>query len=147
MLRRFTRDVVSAKPTHVIIMGGSNDVLTRETFPRITFNLERLIKDSLEHNIQPILGLPIPLGWDEPEVRLARVRNWLTNYALDQNLKVIDFAKGFYQLNPEGVPVLRWELMLDGSHPTIEGYETMADQFDFKQLGLVPSDEMVKVKE
>ena len=36
----------------------------------------------------------------------------------------------------QGEYELRWDLLLDGSHPTIEGYEAMAEQFDPAALGL-----------
>jgi len=137
MLNRFERDVVSAKPTHVIIMGGTNDILMRESFPRITLNLEQIVEKSLKWHIQPIIGLPIPLGWKEPEVRLARIRNWITTYATQKNLKVIDFTQGFYRITAQGERELRWELMLDGSHPSVEGYVSMADQFEPEVLGLI----------
>jgi lysophospholipase L1-like esterase len=136
MLARFERDVVSAKPSHVIIMGGTNDVIIRESFPRITLNLEQIVEQAFKWEIQPILGLPIPLGWSEPEVRLARVRDWIQNFAAQKNLPVINFAQGFYRLMTQGEYELRWDLLLDGSHPTIEGYEAMAEQFDPAALGL-----------
>ncbi len=138
MLDRFERDVVSAKPSHVIILGGTNDVIMRESFPRITLNLEQIVEQAFKWEIQPILGLPIPLGWSEPEVRLARIRDWIQNYATQKKLSVINFAQGFYWLTAQGVNELRWELMLDGSHPTIEGYAAMAEQFDPVALGLDP---------
>lgn len=137
MLDRFERDVVSAKPSHVIIMGGTNDVIIRESFPRITLNLEQIVEQAFKWEIQPILGLPIPLGWSEPEVRLARVRDWIQNFAVQKNLPVINFAQGFYRLTTQGENELRWDLLLDGSHPTIEGYEAMAEQFNPATLGLV----------
>ena len=137
MLHRFIPQVVKANPTHVIIMGGTNDIICRESIPRITCNLKNIVDAAKHHNIQPILGLPIPLGWKEAESRLARVRDWIVNYVIESNLHLIDFSRGFYWQQDDGELQIRWDLMLDGSHPTIEGYEVMADQFDAKALGLL----------
>lgn len=136
MLHRFPFQVLPAKPTHVVLMGGTNDIIMQETFPRITLNLQNLVEMAQKHKIIPILGLPIPLGWKEAEVRLERIRAWMRDLARTQNLKVIDFNRAFYQVNSEGEWIPRWELMLDGSHPAIEGYIAMADQFDPAALGL-----------
>lgn len=137
MLRRFSRDVVSAQPDHVILLGGTNDIIIRESFPRIIYNLEALVEEAVKHNIAPIIGLPIPLGDREAEVRLARVRDWINNYAAQKNFSVIDFVNCFYKTSESGEAELRWDLMLDWAHPSIEGYKAMADQVDVKELGLL----------
>jgi len=56
-----------------------------------------------------------------------RIRQWMRNYAREQNLDIIDFAAAFYDENGH----LRKELLLaDGGHPDISGYKEMFKQID-----------------
>lgn len=132
MLDRFEQDVVRYRPTHVVIMGGTNDVIIRESLDRIQYNLTQLVETSQKSGIIPVLGLPIPLGWREPEKRLARLRHWIVDFANSRQIRVIDFATPFF--NPETGGV-REELLLDGGHPTVKGYEVMSQQVDPVSLG------------
>jgi len=55
MLRRFERSVLRYNPTHVIIMGGINDVICGESFDRISWNLREMIEKAEEAGIEVIL--------------------------------------------------------------------------------------------
>ncbi|MDD2586481.1 MAG: SGNH/GDSL hydrolase family protein [Syntrophomonadaceae bacterium] len=127
MLRRFERAVFRHNPTHVIIMGGINDVICGESFDSITWNISRMVDLSLKHNIKVILGLPTAV--DEPgwEKMIQRIRDWIIDYADQKHLAVINFARAFYDDNGE----LRHELLLDdGGHPSVKGYKAMFEQID-----------------
>jgi len=134
MLERFSDHVVRHCPTHVVIMGGTNDVIIRESLDRICYNWRQLVETSCRQGIVPVVGLPIPLGWKEPEKRLARLRRWLVDFAAERRIKVINFAAPFF--DPETGEV-REELLLDGGHPTVEGYAAMARQVDPAELGWI----------
>jgi acyl-CoA thioesterase I len=127
MLARFDRHVVKYNPTHVIIMGGINDVLCHESFDRIIWNLQAMIEEAGKNNIRVILGLPTAVDEPECEVRVNRIRVWMRQYAGNHGIKIIDFAGAFYD---ERRKIITYLLMPDGSHPTEEGYQAMLAQID-----------------
>lgn len=121
MLARFERDVLKHNPDYVVIMGGHNDIIWQESFDRIVWNLKAMIDMAQKKGIKVVLGLLIPV--DDPyfEGLVARVREWMRDYALKNNVAYIDFASALR--NEEGK--VRTELLLDGAHPTREGYKKM----------------------
>ena len=126
MLRRFDRCVLAHRPTHVVIMGGANDVVWRESHDRIVWNIRELAEKAMQNGIKPVMGLPTPFDEPEMERRLARVREWIAAYARDNYMAVIDFYSAFFEQSG----FLREEYLLDGAHPTIEGYQAMARVID-----------------
>lgn len=127
MLKRFDRAVIKHNPSHVIIMGGINDVMWQDSFDRITLNLKTMAEKAKKEGINVILGTPT--GVDDPkiEILLTRIRNWIKNYALQNDISVIDFAAAFFDSNG----AVRCDLLLaDGGHPTKEGYKAIFDQID-----------------
>ncbi len=127
MLDRFNRAVIKKKPTHLIIMGGINDVIWRESFDRITLNLKTMAEKAKENGIQVIMGTPTAVDDPEPERRLQRLRDWIKEYAAQNKLAVIDFASAFYDSNGK----IRLEYLLaDGGHPTRQGYQALFAQID-----------------
>lgn len=127
MLERFDRAVLKNDPTHVLIMGGINDVLCRESFDRITWNLRLMAEKAEANDIKVILGLPTAVDEPEFERLLVRIRQWIIQYAAQQNIPIIDFARPFYDENNN---VLTELLLADGGHPTIEGYQAMFRMID-----------------
>ena len=121
MLDRFPRDVLTYNPDYVIIMGGANDIAWRESVDRITWNINEMVKLAAGQGIKVIFGLPTPFIYQEFADRLARVRDWMIKHATENNLQTIDFHSAFF--NEEGI--LLEELLLDGAHPTREGYRRM----------------------
>ncbi len=127
MLERFDRHVLKNHPTHVIIMGGINDVLLRESFDRIIWNLRAMIEKARENDIQVILGIPTVVDEPEFERLIERIRVWMKDYARQNNIEIIDFAQAFYDSNGH----MRTELLLaDGGHPTEKGYQAMFEVID-----------------
>lgn len=127
MLRRFDRAVLSYEPTHVIIMGGANDVLMAESFDRIVTNIRLMAEKAEENNIRVIFGLPTAIDEKCLEDLLARIRDWMRKYAQKKEIPVIEFNRAFYDDNGR----LRTELLLmDGAHPMVEGYQEMFKQID-----------------
>lgn len=129
MQKRFPRAVLSFEPTHVIIMGGANDVLCAESYDRITFNLRLMAESAAERGIKVIFGLPAAIDDSYCEGLLVRIRDWMRKYAGDHDIPVIAFNRAFYDEKSR----LRTELLLmDGAHPTVEGYQEMFKQIDLK---------------
>lgn len=127
MLARFDRHVLRHDPTHVIIMGGINDVLWRESYDRIVWNLGTMVERAQENAIEVILGLPTAVDEPEFERLIERIRLWMRECAREKRLNVIDFASAFYT----GSGQIRTDLLLaDGGHPTEEGYQAMFATID-----------------
>jgi lysophospholipase L1-like esterase len=127
MLRRFDRAVLSYKPTHVVIMGGANDILMAESYDRIITNIRLMAEKAQENGIKVIFGLPTAIDDRYLEELLARIRDWMRSYAEMNDIPVIPFNRAFYDENGR----LRTELLLlDGAHPAAEGYQEMFRQID-----------------
>ncbi|MGE5371202.1 MAG: SGNH/GDSL hydrolase family protein [Solirubrobacterales bacterium] len=121
MCDRFQRHVLAQHPDYVIIMGGANDIVWRESHDRIVWNLREMIEAAQSQGIKVILGLPTPIDDLEMERRLDRVRGWIRDYAREHGLKIIDFYAAL--IDEQGL--INEEMILDGAHPTETGYRRM----------------------
>jgi len=127
MLRRFDRAVISYEPTHVIIMGGSNDVLCAESYDRIITNLRLMAEKAKENYIKTIFGMPAAIDDKYFEDLLARIRDWINNYAEEKEIPIIPFNQAFYDSKGN----IKSELLLmDGAHPAVAGYQEMFKEID-----------------
>jgi len=127
MLERFDYAVTRFHPTHVIIMGGLNDVVLRDSFDRITLNFKSMAEKARENNIKVIFGQPTVIDDPEFERLIWRIRGWIVQYAEENHLPVINFAQAFYD---EHNNMLTELLAPDGAHPTKAGYKAMYAQID-----------------
>jgi len=129
MLRRFDRAVIPNNPTHVIIMGGINDVFCQESYDRITLNLKTMAEKARNANIKVIMGTPTAVDDPQIEILLGRIRSWIKDYGRENSIDIIDFAAAFFDRSGN----VRSELLLaDGGHPTRQGYEAIFAQIDLK---------------
>lgn len=127
MLRRFDKSVLRHRPTHVVIMGGINDVMLRESLDRIQYNMLQILDRAEAHDLQVILGIPTAVDYPEAERRLEKLRQWLRREAEARQIPLIDFSQAFFY--PDGS--VRTDLLLpDGGHPTKEGYQEMFKHID-----------------
>ncbi len=60
MLARFKAMVIDHKPTHTIIMGGTNDLSLNLTDEQILSNILAMTRYARHHNIETIIGIPTP---------------------------------------------------------------------------------------
>ncbi|HRW12485.1 MAG TPA: SGNH/GDSL hydrolase family protein [Syntrophomonas sp.] len=127
MMERFDRAVLAHHPTHVIIMGGINDIVWQESFDRIVWNLRSMAEKAAEHDIKVVFGMPTAVDDDYLEKLTQRIRNWINTHADQHGIPVINFHQAFY--NQEG-KILNQLLAADGAHPTQEGYQAMFAQID-----------------
>lgn len=127
MFNRFDRAVLKYNPSHVVIMGGTNDVICGESFDRICLNIRGMVEKAENAGIKVVLGIPAAV--DEPywEKLLLRLRNWIKDLAGQKNLPVIDFSRPFYD---EKGRVKSELLLADGGHPSKAGYRAMFEQID-----------------
>ena len=127
MNQRFDRDVIKHQPTHVIIMGGANDIVLAESHDRIIWNYREMVKKAQQAGINVIFGLPTPIDDDYYEKLLKKLRDWMIAFADENKFKIIDFTAAFYDEHGR----LRLELLLaDGAHPASAGYIEMFKQID-----------------
>ena len=132
---RLERDVLVYRPDLVTLMGGTNDfylgmsqLQVRRSFLSIMEALER-------EGIEVVLvGLPLPVD-DLTEGALKLWIKWLLEYCGENRRPVIDFYRDF--IDEEGR--IKEELLLDGCHPRIRGYEIMGERIirTLKDLGLI----------
>lgn len=136
MLCRLGRDVIQQEPSHLIIMGGINDIVFNIPLPVIQGNLAAIIFQSYHDNIMPYIGVPIPVipetakkyfkftqNFEEVNEKLKEYRNWIIDFALNANCGIIDFFKYFYS---EETNQGKEEYYFDGVHPSKAGNILMA---------------------
>lgn len=127
MLARFDRHVLKERPTHLILMGGINDVVCQEPYDLITHHLQTMVEKARAAGIEVVMGTPTAVDDPSWERSLTRLREWVHAFAARQKISVIDFHRAFY--DQEGN--LRTEYLLpDGGHPTRSGYQAMFRQID-----------------
>lgn len=127
MLERFDRHVIQAHPTHLILMGGINDVAAQEPFDVIVLNLQTMVEKAVDNRISVVIGTPTAVDYPHWERSLERLREWIHQFSEPRELEVIDFHLAFYDQQGQ----LRREFLLpDGGHPTRSGYQAMFQQID-----------------
>ncbi len=119
MLRRFTRDVIKLSPSHVIIMGGTNDAFAKVDESIVLNNIRQMTEQAIYGGVVPLIGLPVPCIYREDEYILGVYREDMRDYARANSITVIDFHAGFIKSLPM--------LYDDAVHPNTAGYTIMAD--------------------
>ncbi|MDH5476410.1 MAG: GDSL-type esterase/lipase family protein [Cyclobacteriaceae bacterium] len=128
MLARFQYMVIEHKPTHVIIMGGVNDLSLNLSDNLILSNLLAMTRYASYHGIEPIVGIPTPFYWQHLSYtqsiyldyeslgkRLEVLQTKTKQFATEGQLKYIDFSTDMPQ-----------DLFLaDGIHPNEKGHQMM----------------------
>lgn len=120
MAERLERDVLKFKPQIIIVMGGTNDVYQGLSQPQLQTAFLKIMKGLQEAGSEIWIGLPLPVA-DGTEGSLQLWRSWLTSYARAESLTLIDFYQDF--ITNQGQ--IREDLLLDGCHPSLKGYELM----------------------
>ena len=130
MLSRFQTDVLESKPSHLIIMGGTNDLWFGLSNSLILSNLHSMLRQARRAGIQTIIGIPTLVLWEnvlddsQPNLfatpgelsgRLVAYRDVVQRYAVDQELPSIDFSKD----------LLPNHFLEDGVHPNEAGNGVM----------------------
>lgn len=131
MLARFGRMVLDHQPTHVTIMGGTNDLNLNIADEIILGNMLAMTRYARLHNVQAIIGIPtaifpegIPfnaesvfIGPDPFSKRVESFQDKLKRFVKEEDLPSIDFSD------------LPQELFLvDGVHPSEEGQVVMMEK-------------------
>jgi len=124
MLSRFAEDVVRSRPDFVIILGGTNDAFYNLSLEQYQNNIAAMVQMARQNKITPVLGIPIPVNEATYESRLKIFRRWLTDYARENKIQVIDF---YSALADSGTGYLSNQYNLDNVHPNAAGYHKMAE--------------------
>lgn len=131
MLARFQPMVIDHNPSHVIILGGTNDLWYGHPDAQIIANILAMTRHARHHEISAIIGIPTPF-FDEmtpPDTglfmdttgyreRIEGFQERLRQFATKDGLPTIDFSIGME-------PSL---FMADGLHPNEAGHQVMAQQ-------------------
>jgi len=134
MLNRFDCDVLRYKPSHVIIMGGTNDARFGLAVDQVINNIRDMVGLAVQKGVIPILGLPIPYNELAEEKLLEQYRAQMHQYAVANHVEIIDFNQAM--VSDSGLNI-KEGLHCDGVHPSTDGYEVMASvatQFFIKIL-------------
>ena len=128
MLSRFYPMVIEENPTHVIIMGGTNDCSFNLPADMIVSNIMAMTKMARHHGIQSIIGLPTKcflendndfndlfIAYRSFNERLHSFRLKMKSMAELKSIPVIDFS----------LDLTKEHYLDDGVHPNENGHEVM----------------------
>lgn len=127
MLARFKEMVLDHKPSHLIIMGGTNDMILDVPTTTILSNIKAITRYAKYHNIQAIIGIPlkyhVELLADAEQTafekavgkRIEVYRQALRDYIEFDEMPMIDFDAGL-ELS---------DFQSDGCHPNEAGHYKM----------------------
>ncbi len=139
MVGRFYQDVIGYQPTHVVIMGGYNDLWWGMPVNAILANIYSMAKQALHHRITPVIGIPIPIymkgldhdiiwepiaGYPVLQSKFSQLVNELKNMAEKNRWHYFDFYSLY--MNENKVINQQYFLDTDGLHPNEEGHLDMA---------------------
>lgn len=123
MINRFHQDVLQFNPQYVTIMGGTNDLYMGVPIEDIINNILAMVRLAIEHEIVPIVGIPIPCNELEASYGLEQLHKELKQVSIIQQIDYIDFYEALVGKNGS----IRLGLDSDGVHPNLKGYIEMAD--------------------
>ena len=140
ILARFQADVVDEHPSQVIIMAGTNDLIWHVPLSVIEANLAAMVFQAYQYNIQPFLGVSIPVacelakkywtfvdGFDQINAGLAALREWIFAFSQQFDCRYIDFYSLFFD---DKIRQGNADYYIDGLHPTRQGHRMMAELID-----------------
>jgi lysophospholipase L1-like esterase len=131
MLVRFRQDVVSLKPSVVVILAGTNDIAGNtgpSSLEMIEDNLASMTEIAKANGIRVVLSSVLPVydyPWRpglEPAPKIIALNSWMKRYAASVGAVYLDYHSAMKDAR-DGLPA---ELAKDGVHPTEAGYRIMA---------------------
>jgi len=125
MLSRFDRDVLQLRPSHVIILGGTNDLGWGIPVAEIYRNLEKMYDKTIQHSIRLIAcAVPSILGYDSLIPHRARLNRMIRSYCKGKGAKYVDL---FSATADPATQRLSPNCSNDGLHLNAEGYRKVAE--------------------
>jgi lysophospholipase L1-like esterase len=126
LLARFDRDVLSAAPEVVVVIGGVNDIYQGRTANEVERTLGTLYESARAARIKVLAGTIIPFNTATPEQnrRMHEVNGWiLARPDQDANLATVDTRAAVASPNAPD----RLISSPDDLHPSVDGYRRMAE--------------------
>ncbi len=125
MLERFKTDVIDLDPEIVVIFGGVCDFDYHDLSVEQTIgNLDQMIKMAQENNIKTIVCTILPFFKIERRPyfdRLIKLNAWIR---AQKDVVVADYFAAF--ADRQGYLKGKTRYSIDGTHPTLEGYNLIA---------------------
>lgn len=136
MLARFYQDVITNKPSYVIITGGGNDLFREVPLTVVKDNINAMVQQSLHYNIIPVIGIPVPIEVEKARQHWESIQNlhqaeeiykdyeqWIIYYGKNVGVEVVNFRQLFINENNR----VKSDYYIDGLHLTTVGHEMMCD--------------------
>ena len=138
ILARMQVDVLDFNPDICIILAGTNDLVQAIPVSTITTNLTSIYTTLLNAGIIPIL-CTVPASGDFPtESDWDEVNLFISQYASDNNLRIVDFASSLIDASVPTFPYQIPDAMADATHPAKGGAKLMGDALAVVMLPLKP---------
>jgi lysophospholipase L1-like esterase len=150
LLKRINQDVIAEKPTLVILMVGTNDMINSRKFVSYSdfqTNYQAILGKLREHDVTVVVMIPPPVdtGYiftrhsrslfdSDPNARIDSIAKIIKNLAADNSVGVIDLNKTFKdrgEPHREASSLIVNEMNLgktDGIHPTSQGYKLISGE-------------------
>ncbi|UCH37632.1 MAG: hypothetical protein JSV76_00145 [Candidatus Bathyarchaeota archaeon] len=127
MLLRFRKDVIQIRATHVIVLGGTNDLGWEIPVPEILSNIRQMYEMARTHAIH-FIGCTVPSirGWDEGIPLRQELNQSLQQYYDEMKVPCIDL---FMATCDPTTLRLRADYSSDGLHMNAQGYQRLAEAF------------------
>ena len=131
MLVRFTRDVILNSPSHLLILGGTNDILSNKSVHSILENLKLMIKEAKDNNIKVIIASPPTIQKNENSIfinlyefdnnilKLSNLNSELLKLSSAEDISFIDLFSLTQNLN---------HIFIDGVHLNEEGNKLLFNE-------------------
>lgn len=123
MLARFMYDVVDNHPTHVFIMGGTNDIFMGLSNNEPIANIYAMVHQAKHYGISFVIGIPtkgyLNLRVESEDPLIGAYREALETFCIEHEYAYIDMASGMKQC----------DFLEDGVHPNEVGHNVMLKNF------------------
>jgi len=137
ILSRFMPSLGDFKPSHVFILGGTNDLWFGLKNEFIISNIYAMCKQALHFNVFPIVGIPTPcFNYEELNVigenyseRINQFQDNLIEFCINKDITYVDFDEG----------ILQAYFMEDGIHYNESGHIFIMKQLKERLQNLLKS--------
>lgn len=140
ILYRISDEISKSNPTHIFLMGGTNDLLLNRSLTHIIDNITVLIDECKKKNLEILIGIPpyiisdmakklfMPsMNYDYAKDKLVLLRDELIKLCNSSEIPYVDF----YTLTKDNIVN---DIYIDGIHLNEKGHEMMFDFFVKEQL-------------
>jgi lysophospholipase L1-like esterase len=123
---RFTRDVIDAKASIVIIIAGVNDIYQGRSANAVIEQLRAMYEAAAQSGVRVVAGSIVPFNTATPDqnARMREVNTWIRHHARgDANVRFVDTRMAVARAdNPDVLADSPDEL-----HPSPDGYRRMGE--------------------